>query len=114
MLNPTLSDPVLSAVQKAMVKEIWNNPSNNDETLVKEFDLEIKGAALKKCDGRTWLDDQVDNLTFLFLTSFLLIKLYIYMHVCIFIYLYAFMYVHIISCFTPSCLCHTCVPLFVF
>jgi hypothetical protein len=60
-------NPVLSTVQKAMVKEIWNNPSNNDETLVKKFDIAINGAALKKCAGSIWLDDQVRNLIFLFL-----------------------------------------------
>ena len=59
-------NPVLSTAQKKMVKEIWSNPQNNDETLVKEFDLEIKGADLKRCAGREWLNDQVANLIFFF------------------------------------------------
>ena len=63
-------NPVLSTVQKAMVKEIWSNPRNNDETFVKKFDLEIKGASLKKCAGIEWLDDQVGNFFFFFFLYF--------------------------------------------
>ena len=53
-----------------MVKEIWNNGSNIDETLVKGFDLEIKGADLKRCDGHTWLDDKVGYFFFFFVLRF--------------------------------------------
>ena len=44
--------------------QIWNNPRNDDELLVKAFGLAIKGVSLKKCQGRTWLDDQVINFYF--------------------------------------------------
>ena len=92
--NPVLSDPVLSAVQKKMVLDIWNNDSNRNKTLVSEFDLAIKGASLKKCEG-TWLDDEVGNLIFLFCSSFALIKLYVCMHVCMYIYLFVCVHVRI-------------------
>ena len=54
----------LSAVQKTIVNQIWDNPRNDDDLLVKAFGYEIKGVSLKRCKGRTFLDDQVINFYF--------------------------------------------------
>ena len=72
LTHPPLLNPVLSIALKVMVKEIWNNPCNNDDTLVNDFGIVIKGSALKTCAGTTWLNDEVGNVIFLIRTSFLL------------------------------------------
>ena len=44
--------------------QIWSNPRNDDELLVKAFGFAIKGVSLKKCQGNTYLDDLVINFYF--------------------------------------------------
>ena len=55
-------NPVLSAVQKIRVRDIWNDGSNDKKILVKAFTYEITGASLKTCKEEIWLNDEVGNL----------------------------------------------------